>query len=293
MLQLNESATYINNGSNTCTGSWPSMTVELALLVFILVSSLAGNVLIVAIFFRDKTLQTAVNYFIVNMCVSDLMLSSFNLPLRIIIKYDDNFLLVDRTPPEVLCKANSVVYGTTVLVSLFNMTLLAADRFRAIIFPMKPALFSQKKCCTAIATMWIFSTTFLVYYVIDALPENASYVSCFDLKWTPKKLRFLLIFIALTCLCMVAVTVCYLKITVFLYRQKNSLQLASEVIKKRAKRNRRIITMLIIIVILFYVVWIPFFVMLLRSFFYLPSLSCVYAWVASFILPNVYPMIIL
>ena len=68
------------------------------------------------------------------------------------------------------------------------------------------------------------------------------------------------------CISVVVLTVLYLKIALFLYQQKNSLHLASEMVRKRAKRNRKIITMLVIILILFYFVWISFYVLQFVSY---------------------------
>ena len=267
-----------------CTGFWPSATAHLISYLFILVCSLAGNVLIIAIFFRDKTLRTTVNYFIVNMCVSDLLFPIINLPIWIILDQGKSWLFVVEMYAA-LCKTFSIVLGVSVHVSLFSMTALAADRFRAIIFPMKPALFSPNKCCATITAMWLSSFAMFLYHAIVSSPGNDS---CVDTKSTSKELIFVSAFFALICLFAVTITVFYLKVAIFLHRQKNSLHLASEVVKKRAKRNRKIITMLIIIVILFYVVWIPFFVMMI---FYHKRLPCVYVWLAYTILPILNPVV--
>ena len=285
----------INNTSNTlnnetqCTGSWPSTTVQLISYLFIFVSSLAGNVLIVAIFFRDKTLRTTVNYFIVNMCVSDLIFTTIILPIWITINLtrNKNLLLVVEIQHVVLCKIMSTSLGVSIFVSLFSITAIAAERFHAIIFPMKPALISPKQCCAAIIAMWLSSFAMFLYHATIFSPGNDS---CMDTKSTSEGLIFLSAFCALMCLFAVAITVFYLKVAIFLYRQKNSLHLASEVVKKRAKRNRKIITMLIIIVILFYVVYLPYYVMMFLSYVFHVLVPCVYIWFAFFICPIIYPV---
>ena len=283
---LNASSQFTNNTNTTdkwilCTGSWPHNTLQLALCLFLLVFSLVGNVLIVAVFCRDKTLRTAVNYFIVNMCVSDLMCPSVNLPIIIISTYDKNLLI--------FCEFTSIVFSISVLVSLFSMTALAVERFRAIIFPMKPALFSYRRSCAAITTMWISSILFSMFHVGDSLSWNEFY-DCLKSELKSQRWFLVYIFLALVCLSVIVVTICYSKMAIFLHRQKNSLHLASEVVKKRAKRNRKIITMLIIIVILFYVAWVPYFVLQYLLYAKISSLPCVYVWLAAHILPFVNPL---
>ena len=290
---LNDSTqfVYLTNDTfyiqNRCTGLWPSEAVEIVFYLFFMASSLIGNVLIIAIFFKDKTLRTTVNYFIVNMCVSDLIFPTIILPIWITINLtrNKNLLLVVEIQHVVLCKIMSMSYGVSVLVSLFNMTAIATDRFRAIIFPMKPALFSPKQYCAAIIAMWFSSFAMSSVYHGHATVSSPGNDSCVDTKSTSEGLIFLSAFFALMCLFAVAITVFYLKVAIFLHRQKNSLHLASEVVKKRAKRNRKIITMLIIIVILFYVVYLQYYVMLLFFYIFRVSVPCVYIWFTFVISP--------
>ena len=263
---------------NRCTGLWPSEAVESAFYLFFLASSLIGNVLIVAIFYKDKTLRTTVNCFMLNMCVSDLIIPVINLPLWITYNRSKTIMFITGFPS----------LGVSISVSLFSMVALAAERFRAIIFPMKPALFPQKKCYVAIAVMWLSSLAFFTYWVTDII---FTIPFCTNTEWNLKNDAFLITFVALMCLSVIAVTLFYLKMAIFLYRQKNSLHLASEVVKKRAKRNRKIITMLIIIVILFYVVWIPDYVMVFLYYKNHFSIPCLYVWFSAVVLPITYPVI--
>ena len=298
MYELNNSTQFDNTTDKTldnhdfqCNGSWPSTRAQLFAYLFIMVSSLTGNVLIVAIFFRDKTLKTTVNYFIVNMCVSDLIFPIFFLPTRITLNEHKASLHVVGLSPALLCKVIWISFGVSTLVSWLSMTMLAADRFRAIIYPMKPALFSKKKCQITIAVIWMFSIAILVYYTTDVLRVNTSKGSCNDFKWNSTSLSFLWIFLVLVCLSVAVVTLFYSRVAIFLHRQKNSLHLASEVVKKRAKRNRKIIAMLMIIVILFYVAWTPYCFTMFLIFVFHVFLPCFYVWFTSFFLIMMYPVI--
>ena len=289
MRELNNTNNTFDNGMH-CTGSWPSTTVQLIIIFLILVCSLAGNVLIVAIFCRDKTLRTTVNYFIVNMCVSDLIFPTIILPIWITLTKYKNMLVFVEVPPAALCKIFLMALGVSVLVSVFSMTAIAADRFRAVIFPMKPALFSPKKCYVAITAMWISSFAVLVYHAstVSFHPDD----SCTDSYTATTSNEMILFgtFFALMCLFAVFITVIYSKLAVFLYRQKNSLHLGSEVVKKRAKRNRKIISMLIIIVILFYILYINYIVVSFLFYRFHVSLPCIYVWFASVIFPIIFPV---
>ena len=70
-----------------------------------------------------------------------------------------------------------------------------------------------------------------------------------------------LIWMIFTFISAIVITVLYSSISVYLYRQKNNVRLASEIIQQRAKENRKITFMLVAVVVVFYIVWFPFNVM--------------------------------
>ena len=120
-------------------------------------SSLTGNVLLVAVFYRNKTLRTAVHYFIVNMAISDLIIPVVSLPLRIKKIYHDGLWLVDGVLATVLCKLTWIAEPVSTGVSILIMIVIAVDRFRAVLFSMKFCLFSQIKRRLIIAATWLVS----------------------------------------------------------------------------------------------------------------------------------------
>ena len=101
--------------------------------------------LVVAVFYRNKTLRIAVHYFIVNMAISDLAFPVITLPWAINDVYHDGLWLVDGVLGTVLCKLVWLACGSSTCVSVLSMMGTAADRFHAVLFPMKSALFTRKK----------------------------------------------------------------------------------------------------------------------------------------------------
>ena len=144
----------------------------------------------------------------------------------------------------IFCKFWTIIVCVSIAVSVFSMVAIAVDRFYAIVFPMKPALFSKKTCRRLIIIIWIVSVVTEGFYFEMYCDE------CFQ------KISFLLLF-GITAF---VLTVLYSIIIVFLYRQKMDLHLASETVRLRAKENRKITSMLVLMVIAFYLVWIPFHV---------------------------------
>ena len=124
----------------TCTGSRPIKPVEIASWLVLMLLSLIGNLLIVAVFCRNKTLRTPVHYFITNMAVSDLIIPAVVLPWFITRASHDGVWLVDGLAGSILCKFVYVAWAVSITVSIFGMITVAAERSHGALFAMKPPL---------------------------------------------------------------------------------------------------------------------------------------------------------
>ena len=220
--------------TNLTICSRESNAIAISMYSSFMVLSLVGNSLLIAVFYRHKSLRTPVHCFIMNMTLSDLIIPIVSLPTAIIrLTYHDS---------TILCKIVSLVGCVSSVVSMSSMVAIAFDRFYAIVFPMKPPLFSQSSCQRVIIITWIVSVAIQGYYFemyCDKALESISFFCFFSFT------AFIL-------------TLLYSIIIFFLYRQKTDLHLASETVKLRAKENRKITVMLAIIVVAFYLLWIPF-----------------------------------
>ena len=247
------------NGTNLTICLWDSKAIVIATYSSLMMLSLVGNSLLIAVFYRNKSLRTPVHYFIMNMLVSDLIIPTISLPTSISVIYHDWQWMVGGGLGTVLCKFVSAAGFVSFSVSMFSMVAIAIDRFYAIVFVMKPALFSKKTCHRLIIASWIVSVAIQGYNVDAARLElEGSNIYCdkgFD------KISILCLF-AITAL---VLTLLYSIMIVFLYHQKMDPHLANESVELRAKENRKITLMLVIIVIAFYLVWIPFLVFNLKE----------------------------
>ena len=195
------------------------------------------------------------------------------------------------------CKLIWFAWDLSACVSILSMMGTAADRFYAVLSPMKSALFSRNKRRLIIAATWVVSVTFQVPYLYTVeIVSNANGNYC-DIRWDPASYKFevfrtnsILVF-CLTAVSAVVITVLYSSILFFLYRRKNNLDLGTEVIRRRVKINQQITRMLVIIVAAFYIVWTPFYVVYyIISFMHSIKISCFYFSFCSN-LPLLYPVV--
>lgn len=240
--------------------------------VILFIFSFIGNILVIAAFYKDTEEQrTPVQCFIVNMAVSDLFVPLFVIPRRIKQIYHGwGTWLIGGVLGEILCKVVNFADEVSVTVSSQSMVFIAADRFWAIVFPMRTSLISKRTTPRVICFTWISSTIFFFYYFFaykldynkDKVPFCGNtlpqiFKSRDDL-WRVDRLSLLVIFVAIPFILLVAF---YFSIIAALYRQeKAAIHLSSVAQQQRARENKKVTLMLIVVVIMFFVCWTPYYV---------------------------------
>ena len=97
--------------------------------------ALFGNSLVVITFFKNKNLRTSSNYYIVNMAASDVLCLYCNW-----LVYSTESMLTGRRwishdpLASFLCKIGMYLRGTSQIVSVLSLVLIAVDRCFAIVF---------------------------------------------------------------------------------------------------------------------------------------------------------------
>ena len=253
---------------------------------FLLFFALVGNSLVIVVFCKRKDqLCTPVNYFIINMAVSDLFIPIFVIPRRI----QEVYLgwspwLLGGGVGDFLCRLLNFTDEVSITVSSQSLVFIAAERAWSIAYPMKPPLISKKTAPRFICFTWVFSSIFFSYYfVAHRLVHNGSQLICrygipelfntWKDLWRVDRMVFLAVFVVFP---FIFLTGFYAMIVVTLFRQeKNSTHLSSDVQKKRTNENKRVTLMLVIVVVLFFLSWMPYYIyVFLRYYLHGSSWSC-------------------
>uniref|UniRef100_A0A1I8H754 G_PROTEIN_RECEP_F1_2 domain-containing protein n=1 Tax=Macrostomum lignano TaxID=282301 RepID=A0A1I8H754_9PLAT len=221
-----------------------------------------GNLLVVFVVLRKRSMQTITNILITNLAISDVIMSTVNVPLTPAIMFMGNWTL-----PVAMCKVMPMTMGVSVYVSTLTSTAIAVDRYLVIVHPfvprMKPIL-----CLLLVLVIWLvallISLPIAVFQKVKVSPEAAT-ESCVE-DWKPEHrpvftvVSFLLQFLLPCCV----ITVCYARVSARLSRRrrrqnanyatggKSSAREAQDV-----RRKRRTNRMLIAMVTIFVVCWIP------------------------------------
>ena len=103
---------------------------------------------------------------IVNMALSDLLHLIFFFP-RISVELNTaGYCLVSGPLGQAVCKLSFFATDVSTLVSVESLLLIAVDRFRAVVFPLRSPLISSKLCRYFLLVIWIVAMAVNCPYLI-------------------------------------------------------------------------------------------------------------------------------
>ena len=232
----------------------------------ILIVALTGNTVIGIIVYKTKTMRKPINFFIVNMAMSDLVFPLFLIPSLIQTLYTNSWL-IGGLLGQVLCKLEVFLPITSSAVSIQSLVLIAVDRFGAVVFPLRSPLISSRMCPFFIlATCIVAIAVNSPYFVAGNLVEYPEGLSCerlwneaFGKSLSLENYRMpyfvVFIFIPLVLIAILYITI-YLKLKSQEIPGEQSAN-AGQQRQQREQRERNVLKMAIAIVLGFAVCWLP------------------------------------
>ncbi|CAB3407699.1 unnamed protein product [Caenorhabditis bovis] len=133
---------------------WPS-TVEkwfVFILGVMMIVGVFGNLLVVSAVATNRTMRNPLNLVLMNLAVADLLILVFCLPLTVINDVTKTFWF-----STVFCKSVLFIQNTSVYVSIMSLVFITFERWRAITYPLKPALLKTRR---AIPALWLAAMLF-------------------------------------------------------------------------------------------------------------------------------------
>ena len=122
-----------------------------------LLVALIGNVLIIVVFYKYKPIRKSINYFVLNMAISDLFTPLTIMPF-IIARTLSNGAFLNQIPSPlagVVCKLCFFLADTSVVVSIISLLMISLDRLIAVVFPLQIKLISMKVRFICILMSWV------------------------------------------------------------------------------------------------------------------------------------------
>ena len=268
--QLTPSKSAQDQVNSTCSfvDSSAERFSKLFAFCFTLLGSLFGNILIIIIVNKNRDLRKTINYFIVNMALSDLVLTLIVLPVEISRLVTDSLHWhLSGILGLICCKLFYFASSVSLVVSAESLVWIAIDRFVAVVFPMKLGLISGRTRSIAIVSTWMCAGFFSCpLLIISKLVASGSDIVCGETNIESYLLnkdsaieayvwfQFVLLIIAP----LVVTTVLYTAIAITLILQKRALASTPPNAQRNAMKKRtKAIKMAVAIMALFNLCVIP------------------------------------
>ncbi|XP_022806986.1 RYamide receptor-like [Stylophora pistillata] len=271
---MSANVTAVVNGTQTMSRCFNHEELRIVYMVafcLVFVASLVGNTFIGIIVYKTKSLKKPINFFIVNMAISDLLYPIFMLPQDLASLFTSGSWLIRGPLGQALCKLVSFSINVSTLVSSQSLVLIAVDRFVAVIFPLRSPLFSSKQCRFFILATWIITmvTRWPILFFSEMVkysdrlictPERSSYFQNYTVAIIAVGFYVPLVLIAIL----------YLTIALTIKSHKTLGEQSANTSEQRLKRERIVLKMSIAIVLAFAMCWLPLTIWWLVHF-YLPD----------------------
>ncbi|XP_012946287.1 neuropeptide FF receptor 1, partial [Aplysia californica] len=149
-------------GTNTTASSLPGNTTDsepydvptglMVLLAFLYGSislmAVIGNGLVILVIVKNRRMHTVTNIFIANLAVADVIIGIFSIPFQFQAAILQRWVLANF-----LCSLAPFVQLISVNVSIFTLTVIAVDRYIAVIHPFKAGC-SKRSAAIIISVIW-------------------------------------------------------------------------------------------------------------------------------------------
>ncbi|XP_015354203.1 neuromedin-B receptor [Marmota marmota marmota] len=262
-------------GSDGTTAELVVRCVIPSLYLLIISVGLLGNIMLVKIFVTNSAMRSVPNIFISNLAAGDLLLLLTCVPVDASRYFFDEWMF-----GKVGCKLIPAIQLTSVGVSVFTLTALSADRYRAIVNPMDvQASGALLWTCVKAVGIWVIS-------VLLAVPEavfsevarigsldNSSFAACIPYPQTDElhpKIHSVLIFLVYFLIPLTIISIYYYHIAKTLIKSAHNLPGEyNEHTKKQMETRKRLAKIVLVFVGCFVFCWFPNHILYLyRSFNY-------------------------
>ncbi|XP_034025703.1 adrenoceptor alpha 1Aa [Thalassophryne amazonica] len=119
----------------------------------IIVFGIVGNILVILSVVCHRHLRTVTHYFIVNLAVADLLLSSIILPFSAVLEILDRWVF-----GRVFCNVWAAVDVLCCTASIMSLCVISVDRYIGVSYPLRyPSIVTKRRALLAVMVLWVLS----------------------------------------------------------------------------------------------------------------------------------------
>ncbi|OWF51601.1 Neuropeptide Y receptor [Mizuhopecten yessoensis] len=218
-----------------------------------------GNGIVIYVIMANKKMQTVTNIFIANLALADVIIGLFSIPFQF-----QAALLQRWVLPYFMCKLAPFVTNVSVNVSVFTLTVIAIDRYIAVIYPLK-AGFKKRVAAVVLAVIWLVgissSLPMAVHFRVglNFTPKGDKILFC-NPKWPSKifgRYYYMYLLVVQYLIPLIIINFSYFRIAFKIWGTKAPGQDIDRRDNVRTRNKKKVVKMLIIVVCLFVLCWMP------------------------------------
>ncbi|KAM5194263.1 alpha-1D adrenergic receptor [Mantella aurantiaca] len=155
----NQSGAHLPGGNGTDNGTslaealdLQALSVGIVLAVFILFA-IVGNIMVILSVACNRQLQTVTNYFIINLAIADLLISTTVLPFSATLEVLGTWVF-----GRIFCDIWAAVDVLCCTASILSLCIISIDRYVGVKHSLKyPTIMTEKKAVVIIIVLWVSS----------------------------------------------------------------------------------------------------------------------------------------
>ena len=238
----------------------------------LVIVSLCGNSAIITVVWKVRRMRKTINFFIVNMCIADLLITLY-MPRSISVSFTGYRWLVGGILGLIFCKFSVFMHQTAIAVSIFTVIAISCDRFFAVVFPLKTFI-TKKICQIIIAFTWILSAAIRLpmLYGLKVTVGKNGYLGCLlsldDAFYKgAEKNYYQFTLIGLFAVPLSVIVILYSGIFISLRLRKSPGEVVPRGVGREHRRDavitKKVLRMVFIVVVVFVLCWLLFFIQLI------------------------------
>ncbi|XP_025836439.1 neuropeptide CCHamide-1 receptor [Agrilus planipennis] len=251
------------------------------LFFLIFVIGVLGNGTLVVIFMRHRNMRNIPNTYILSLALADLLVIVTSIPFTSIV-----YTLESWPWGELICKISETAKDISVGVSVFTLTALSADRFFAIVDPMKKLHANSDSSQATKVTLGI-AVSIWILSIICAIPSAVGshlrditdndgivrFTVCypFPTHWlyhNYPKINVLMRFLILYVIPLAIIAIFYLNMAKYLVQSTKNMPGEAQGTQRQIKARKKVAATVLVFVVVFAVCFLPSHVFMMWFYFY-------------------------
>ena len=239
---------------------------KLTALSVIIVTSFIGNILIISVTRRTRSMRKIAYNFVVNMAIADLCTTVINMPESLVVQIRNTDEWLPGDAGVVLCKLLPFCQEVCAFCSILSLLAIALDRCFAICLPLKRIMTRRISKVIIVFTWLIPSFASAPMLVANNVLEEEELYFCFEVWPAPFDNEqaptdyTIILFILFYVLPLIIISTLYTCVIYKIWRRRAPGNQSSTTNQVYSRSRRKALKMFIAIVVCFTLCWLPYHV---------------------------------